>query len=344
LRLHSVGSLKRLAPIAFPALRHGLILTLLLTIEVAPGAKGQMRTPSAELGVRVTGLQHEQFIEQAQVELVRFPSGVLLVTFSDSTGRVLFPGIRPDSYIVRVSKSGYRTEEVRVDIRAGDTHHEVSVQLRSEERGGAFLSEGIVSSRTLSIPAPALEEFQKGAELLRMKKDPKESIAHLQRAIDMFPAYHEAYFLKGMAQLQMNSLEEAHAALAKSVELEPKFLQAYHPLGVVLISLKRYTEAEYLLLSAMELDKDGWQWPFELARCYATQGQWNKAFTYGQMAHDRPNPPSKVYLLMADLYSNTGNPEKAIEEFERFAKLDPDSPFMPRVKQAISQLRTQKQN
>ncbi len=297
-----------------------------------------------DLGVRVIGQQHEQFIEQAQVELVRFPSGVLQVAFSDSTGRVLFPGVRPDGYVVRVSKSGYRTEEVRVEIRAGDTHHEASVQLRSEDRVAASPTESTISSRTLSIPAPALEEFQKGAELLRVKRDPKESIPHFQRAVELFPNYYEAYFLKGMAHLQMNVLDEAHTALARSIELDPKFLEPYHPLSVVLISLKHYAEAENLLLRAMELDKEGWQWPFELARCYATEGQWEKALSYGQMAHGRPNPPSKVHLLMADLYSNTGESEKAIEELEEFGKLDPDSPFMPRVKQKINQLRTQKQN
>ncbi len=303
---------------------------------------GQRST--VDVDIRVTGLQHEQPIEQALIELVRFPSGLLQTTYSDSSGRTSFLRLQPGSYTLRASKRGFQAQEVRIDLRRGDTNLDVNIRLNPSEPVSTQAAQGTVSARSLAIPAPALSEFQKGTELLDDKKDPGASISHFQRAIEEFPSYYEAYFLKGMAYLQMNELDEGHTALAKAIELDPKFLKAYHPLSVVLISLKRYREAQTLLLRAMDLDKNGWQWPFELARCHAAEGQWDKALAYGQMAHDRPDSPSKVHLLMADLYSNTGQAEKAIEELEKFSKLDPSSPFMPRVQQVLEQLRKQKPN
>ncbi len=321
-----------------------LSLALVLAVGYSADAWGQGQSAPTDLEIRVTELHQEEPIEQALIELLRFPSGLLLTTYSDSSGRARFLGLQPNSYILRASKQGFRAQEVAVDIRRGDGHRQVSIQLQANDPVSAQAPQGMVSSRTLAIPAAAMTEFQRGAELLNGKKDPGASIPHFQRAIEAFPNYRDAYFLKGMAHLQMNGLEEAHTALAKAIEFDPKFLEAYHPIAVVLIGLKRYAEARNLLLRAMELDKAGWQWPFELARCYAAEGQWDKALGYGQMAHDRPDPPAKVHLLMADLYSNTGNAKKAIEELEKFATLDPNSPFMPRVNQVLSKLRAQKQN
>ena len=51
------------------------------------------------------------------------------------------------------------------------------------------------------------------------------------------------------------------------------------------------------------------------------------------------NAPPKVHLLMADLYSNTGKPDKAMEQSRNFEKLDPSSPYIPRVHQVLAELR-----
>jgi len=313
-------------------------LVLLVALGFAPVALGQ-RTAPMDVAVRVTGAEHEEPIERARVDLTIFPNGVSQAAITDATGQVLFRSVFPGSYLVRVEKAGYRSAEVQVDLTRGQTHRQVYVSLTPEETNQPSAPAGTVSARSLSIPASAQDEFRKGEELLRGKKNPKESVPHFRKAIDAFPAYWEAYFRLGMAQLQLNSLEDARASLAKAVELDSKSLGPYYPLAVVLITLKRYPEAETMLQRAMEMDPQGWQWPFELARCAAAQGQWEKALQYGGKAHEQPNAPTKVHLLMADLYNNTGNTKKQIEELEEFARLDPNSPFMPRVRQVLEQLR-----
>jgi tetratricopeptide (TPR) repeat protein len=77
----------------------------------------------------------------------------------------------------------------------------------------------------------------------------------------------------------------------------------------------------------------------DLAMCSAKQTKWQEAIKYGQAALGRPNPATKVHLLMADLYSNSGNAAKAVAELEAFEKLDPKSPYIVRVEQVLPQLR-----
>ena len=78
-----------------------------------------------------------------------------------------------------------------------------------------------------------------------------------------------------------------------------------------------------------------------MARCMAKLGAWDKAVEYGKTASQKPNVPSKIHILMGDLYSNSGASDKALAEFEEFARIDPNSPLMPKVREAIAMLQRQ---
>lgn len=293
----------------------------------------------ATVAVRVTSLEGEQSLERVRVDLLSFPDEYIQEGFTDGTGRVEFRDVHaPGAYILRAEKDGQRTTEVRFDLRRGELAQEVTIRMPAL-KGVGNARPGGVSVRELSIPPSASKEFREGAELLNQKKSPRASIEHLQKALAIYPGYFEAYFLMGMAYLQLNSPGEARDALQQAIKLNPRFIEPYYPLATLLLSEKQYAEGERLLRQAQELDPDGWRWPFELARSKAYQKQWDQALAYGQSALRMPNAPSKVHLLMSDLYSNTGQREKAIEELELFEKLDPNSPYMPRAREVLRQLR-----
>jgi Tfp pilus assembly protein PilF len=328
----------------------GLILALklagapiLLVALLHPAlAAAQEETPGlgATVGMRVTSREDEHPLERVRVDLLRFPDEYIQEGFTDAVGRLELQGLGvPGAYIVRSEKDGYRTTEVRFDLRRGESGREVSVQMPRLKDESTARRGGVSSARALSIPPPASKEFQKGTESLNKKKSPRASIEHFQNAVAIYPGYFEAYFLLGMAYLQLNSPSEAQDALRHAINLNPKFLEAYYPLAALLIGKQECGEGQRLLRRAQELDPNDWRWPFELARSEAYQKQWDQALAYGQSALKMLNAPPKVHLLMADLYSNTGKPDKAIEELEEFEKLDPSSPYIPRVHRVIAELR-----
>ena len=110
-------------------------------------------------------------------------------------------------------------------------------------------------------------------------------------------------------------------------------------MALLLYAQQRYAEEKELLLEAQKLDATDWRWPFELARCHAQQGQWEGALRYGVTASGSVNAPPKVHLLLADIYANSGRPRDAIAELELFAKLDPESFYMKRVREVLNVLR-----
>jgi tetratricopeptide (TPR) repeat protein len=326
----------------FPTLILLGLATVLLGLAGTAPARAQLGVGPQRLdvSVRVSDQSNGAVLDQVKLELVQFPSSIAHVLFTDSSGRAEFPTVVADQYIVRASKIGYQPYQVTINPARGQLRYEVSIELQPTA-SNATGPGGVISARELSIPEGARNEFSKGLEFLNERKDPGQGIIHFQNAIANFPSYYEAYFLLGMAHLQTNSPSEGQTALRKAIELNPKFLEPYYPLADLLVRQKQYEEAERLLLQALAQDKQDWRWPFELAFAYAKHGQWDKAMEYGQMASAQPNAPSKVHLLMADLYSNTGNASKAIAELEEFEKIDPHSSHIPRVQQVLGELRKQ---
>jgi tetratricopeptide (TPR) repeat protein len=320
-----------------------LICALLYLTPVAAQQEGSRL--GATVTVHVASLEGEHSLERVRVGLLRFPDEHIQEGFTDATGSLEFHGVgAPAAYILRAEKDGYHTTEVRFDLRRGESGCEVSVQMPLLSGKQTTGPGGLSSVRELSIPPSASKEFLKGAELLNQKKTPRASIEHFQKALTLYPGYFEAYFLMGMAYLQLNSPREAQDALRQAIKLNPKFIEPYYPLATLLVGAKQYGEAERLLLQAQELDPKGWRWPFELARSKAEQHQWDQALAYGEKARALPNAPTMVHLLMSDLYSNTGQPSKAIAELQEFEKLDPSSPYIPRVQRVIEELRKREPN
>ncbi len=320
------------------------VLVLFQIVLSAPAADGQVGSSAASLRLRVTDSVAETPIERARIELMKFPDGVMQHGFSDSSGAVEFTGVAPDAYVLRATKHGYLDAEVQAEVRRGEFAKSVAFSMQRTPAETNESSQGSIALRNLSIPETAVKELQLGAKFLNTEKNPRESIIHFRRAIEIFPDYFEAHFLLGMAYVQLKSTRDAQEEFLKALALNPKSLSPYYPLSILLFAEKRFAEEERLLLRAMEMDKQGWQWPFELARCYAGQGSWDKALQYGKMAQQLPNTPSKTHLLMADLYSNTGDTETAVREIEDFVRLDPESPYIPRARQALDELRHKRQD
>jgi Flp pilus assembly protein TadD len=306
----------------------------LLFAETQPALaqRCQQNTRTIDFSVHVTDSDREEPIDQVRVDLVRPPAELVDAQFTDSKGETGFSCVLPMAYILRTSKDGYVGSEVQVDFRRNENNAQVPLQLRRATAERQRADAKVVSARTLAIPERAREEFQAGIEFLNQRKDPKGAVEHLQKAIAAYPEYYEAYFLMGMAEVQLKQPDDARAALAQAIKLNPKFLEPYYPLATLLIGEKQYGEGERVLHQAQELDPNGWQWLFELARCLAYQQKWGQAVSYGQAALKIPNAPAKVHVLMADLYEDTGRANKAIEELEEFEKLDPNSPLIPRVR------------
>lgn len=315
-----------------------------LLLFMCPVASGQAALPTPDhvgkVLVRVRDRVNEEQLAQVQVQLIRFPGGVVGEQFTGSDGSVQFSGLSVGAFTVRASCQGYEPGEAQIDLRNSDrTLQSVDIALMPRRHDKSEVLNGVVAAEVLKIPGNARKEFERGSRLLNEKKDFIRSIAAFQRAIALYPRYADAYFLMGAAQMQTSAASDAEASLRKAIALDARRAAPYYPLALLLFGQHRYDEESELLLEAQKLDPTDWRWPFELARCQAEQGQWESGLRYAVAASGSTNAPPKVHLLMADIYANSDRPREAVVELELFTKLDPKSSYMERVREVLPLLR-----
>src|SRR5882724_7159630 len=265
----------------FPCVPARILLVFLCLSGLPQSAPAQGSDSVGQVLVRVRQKFNEDPLAQAQVQLIRFPSGIVGEQFTGSDGSVQFSGISVGAYNIRASLQGYEPGEAHVDFRKGDsTLQTVDIPLSPLKQKTAATSGGLVSAQELQIPENALKEFDRGRKLLGEKKSPAQSIVAFKRAIAFFPNYMDAYFLMGLAQLQLNDSTAAEASLRKSVSMNPAQTAHYYPLALLLFAQGRLDEEEELLLNARKRDAMDWRWPFELARCESKRSHWQDALAY----------------------------------------------------------------
>ena len=310
------------------------------SLGLAQSTAAQVSGTVGKVLIRIRDRVNEQQLAQAQVQLIRFPDGVVGEQFTGSDGSVQFSGLSVGAFTIRASRQGYEPGEVQMDLRNSDRMlQSVDISLMPRKDKGSGAPQGIVAASVLKVPDNAKKEFDRGSRLLNEKKDFDRSIAAFQRAIKLYPGYADAYFLMGTAQMQASAASDAEASLRTAIALDARFIAPHYPLALLLYAQQRYAEEKELLLEAQKLDATDWRWPFELARCLAQQSQWEGALRHGVTASGSANAPPKVHLLLADIYANSGRPHDAIAELELFAKLDPESFYMKRVREVLNVLR-----
>jgi tetratricopeptide (TPR) repeat protein len=318
-----------------------LAMRVLLLAGLCISCSAQDSTPdsSHEVRVTVTDRDTEAAIARARVEVVRFPDLVIRNGFTSSEGLFVFVGLDPGSYHVRAYQTGYVDVDIPFEVYSQQDMLNLSVRMESTKNREASGPGARASAAQLKRPKSAVKEFEKGMELLEKKKDAEGSLPHFESAIAAVPDYHEAYFLMGVAQVQLGSAEDGRKSLAKAVDLAPDFLPAYYPLALVLYGEGKFEEENALLMKGIALDSKDWRWPFELARSLARLEKWPEALQYGLKAHDNHDAPTKVHLLLGDLYKHNNQPGEAIAEYEDFLRKDPKSPLVPRAQEALKDLR-----
>ena len=120
-----------------------------------------------------------------------------------------------------------------------------SAQSKTGDRSALDYTAAVVSVHELSIPGKARDAYNKGIRRLNVK-DWAGSVPEFQRAIKSFPGFYEAYDMQGVAQLAMQSWQDAETSFRKSLDLSLGHYAAPHfGLGLILcIHYKQFAQAE----------------------------------------------------------------------------------------------------
>ncbi|MFN3966884.1 MAG: ribosomal protein S18-alanine N-acetyltransferase, partial [Endomicrobiia bacterium] len=131
------------------------------------------------------------------------------------------------------------------------------------------------------------------------------------------------YFLQGLTYSKQNELEKAQTEFEKTIELDRNAVAAYKELITVYLQLGKIEKAKNLAKKLKEISDDIKTKLF-LGGFYVIMEDSTSAINeYNSVLEKEPDNLEAIVAL-AGIYSNT-NPEKAIEYWEKYIKLNPDS-------------------
>ena len=315
-------------------------LVCIFFFSVAARAQTVPRTSIApQLDGQVRYAEGGRPAEFVLVRLEGFGAGVVSETTTDRNGKFRFAGIPAELYNVSVRVPGYREVQQQVDLRTQLTDY-VQLQLVSDAIGSTSSTgrktSGVVDA---NIPSNAVAEFEKGSTALLKDHNLAQGIAHLQKAVAIYPKYSAALLLLGTAYMDGRRWNDAEAALLKVVAIEPKATAAHLALGELYLDQRNYAESKRELLFAIGLDPKSARPHLTLGRVYYELGDLAKAGPeVGTALRIDPSLP-QGHLLAGNILLRAHQPENAVVEFQEYLRLDPNGPFSAQAKEAVHKIK-----
>ncbi len=150
----------------------------------------------------------------------------------------------------------------------------------------------------------------------------------LQKAMQLNPAYTEAYRLLGYYFIVVGKKDEAIKILEKALEIDPLSTVINNYLGEAYAMDQRYDDALRIAEKQLEInptmrvavEMKGW--------CAGMKGNWKKALEYFQEVHRLANHPLKSLAPLGYAYAKLGEKEKALDAISKLEQRQAQEPDM----------------
>ncbi len=198
---------------------------------------------------------------------------------------------------------------------------------RTSGRSGAS-----VSVRELRIPERASKAYNKGIDHLT-KNDPAGSLVYLRRAVSEFPNFYEAYYVMGLAQLNLGHEEEARQAFQQSIDASGgHYAEPLFGMSALLCNRREFTDAEPIIRKALELAPGFGPGHFILAWALFGLNRMNEAEKNAHEALVRDPRLAPAHLLLANIYNIRTDYSAVLVELDAYLRLTPDGALSDQVR------------
>ena len=267
----------------------------------------------------------------------------LATIYTETQGQFEFSELKPDNYQLEAEGDRQRFEAVTENVQVfRSTPSVVTITLKPiAGRDAASSKAKLVSvyELTQNIPKKARREFDL-ATLAGNAGKTEEAIAHLRKAIGIFPNFVRAYNDLGTYLLAQGKLDEAIEVLRKATSLDEKAFNPTLNLAIVLVHKQQFTEAADILAKALALEPAS-----PAAHLYA-----GLAFIGLEKSEEAERELRTAYSLGGQKYAlalfhlgqltmNRGENDAALRLFQDYLNIAPDAPNADQVRKLIAMLR-----
>jgi VWFA-related protein len=214
-------------------------------------------------------------------------------------------------------------------------HNQSQMQL---DRQKSLLASGTISTFDLAAPHKAVDEFNKGTALLR-GQDSAEAMAHLQKAIAIYPKFVSAHNRLGLVYLDADDVVRARSEFDTAASLDARFAGTFLNLGRLALSQNDFAAA------AFNLEKASSMLPADPAvltsLAYAQNGnrEYRRAIETVAQVHSLPHKGmGAAHYIAAIAALSLEEYSLAETEFRVFLAEEPSHPLAAAARQNIQTL------
>jgi tetratricopeptide (TPR) repeat protein len=276
--------------------------------------------------------------------ILRVLRGEQSIIYTDSEGMFKIENLSPGPYTVEAEDDRdrkYETVSVSIEVYPRSPSLVTLYLKEKEDKSKEKRASDTVSAAEFEqkVPAAAEKEFDRAAKAWKDGKS-DEAVAHLRKAIEIYPDYLKAHNDLGTYFLSQGKLDDAATELREAVRIDPKAFNPRLNLGIVLVSQHDFKGAAENLDSALTLDATS-----PAAHLYS--GLANIGLRDLERAEKELSSAYKLgggqYALaqfqLGRIYMSRGENERALKAFETYLHDQPDAPNAEEVRLLIAKLR-----
>jgi tetratricopeptide (TPR) repeat protein len=248
-------------------------------------------------------------------------------------GQFRFGGLKGSTYSIAINVAGYEPFSQDVDVSM-TSDKVMAIYLKPVSKKQQVKASKTVSVHELSMPDKAREYMESGKKKLYHDKDAHGAAADFQEALSTAPAYYEADYQLGMAEMTLGDRAAAESGFRKAVELSgDKYAEADVGLGAVLLDDGNLSEADKAIRRGLQLNPSLWLGHYELGREMLEQDRLSDAQSAAEQARQLAPGAPIVYRLLSKIHLRQKNYTALLADLDAYIALDPDSPAGVRAKQ-----------
>ena len=270
---------------------------------------------------------------------------------TDQNGSFKFSGLRPGNYTVVVDAGDkfeisreYVTIDGEVQLNktfARSTTKTFTVPMYLQPKRGTVFKSGVINAKWSSVPASAIEQYEKGLEFLQADKT-AEATAAFNRSIEIYPSFAPAHMQLGRIFLKKGQLDQAVTSLRAAIKYDTSDFDAHVNLGIALLNKMDLNGAEQELVEAAFLNTQAVTPHYYLGLLFIERKNYEiaqKAFEKAKELKKEKDYPL-VHFYLGGIYEIKKLGKQAAEEFEIYLRLQPDAKDANRIRKAIADLKT----
>ncbi|MFL6229813.1 MAG: tetratricopeptide repeat protein [Pyrinomonadaceae bacterium] len=282
-------------------------------------------------------------LNQAVKIKLRKPQGTEVVIYTNFMGQFEFKDIATGNYELDAEADWQKylvsTQSVQV---MKDLTTVITFTLKEKPaKGEVPNSRSVVSVGELdkNIPKEARKEFERASKAAADNKS-EEAIAHLQKALALYPDFMMAHNDLGAQLLDAGRFDEAAVELRAAVKLDPKAFNPRLNLGVVLLKQRQFAEAAQVIDQALALDSQSPAAHLYAGMAHLMLKDLDRAEKELLTAHETGGAQFALSLFhLGQLYLGKGDRPHALQSFEAYLQEAPEAANAEQVRKLIATLR-----